>query len=41
MNGRGEVALNDAMPSNIRSASVDRAKVDSLSTHQKLVLLGI
>ena len=41
MDGRGEVTLSDVMPSTIRSASVEPSQVDSLSTHQKLVLLGI
>jgi len=41
MDGRGEVTLGDVMPSTIRSASVEPSQVDSLSTHQKLVLLGI
>jgi len=41
MAGRAEVILNDVMPSTIRSASVEPNQVDSLSTHQKLVLLGI
>ena len=41
MDGRGEVALSDVMPSTIRSASVEPSQIDSLSAHQKLVLLGI
>ena len=36
MNGRGEVALNDVMPSNIRSASVEPSQVDSLSLIRNL-----
>tara|TARA_B100001175_G_C19502960_1_gene639219 strand:+ start:1571 stop:2746 length:1176 start_codon:yes stop_codon:yes gene_type:complete len=41
MDGRGEVSVNDVMPSTIRAASVEPSQVDTLSIHQKLVLLGV
>ncbi|MBP50551.1 MAG: hypothetical protein CMA68_00490 [Euryarchaeota archaeon] len=39
--GRGEVLLEDVMPSTIRTASLEPSQIDVLSDHQKLVLLGI
>jgi len=41
MEGRGEVNIGDVMPSTLRTASVEPSQVDSLGTHQKLILLGI
>ena len=40
MDGRGEVALNDVMPSTIRSASVEPSQIDSLVPIRNLCFLG-
>ena len=39
--GRGDVLVEDVRPSTLRAASVEPSQVDNLSSHQKLVLLGI
>ena len=39
--GRGEVLVEDVLPSKLRAASVEPSQVHGLSLHQKLVLLGI
>ena len=39
--GRGDVLVEDVRPSTLRATSVEPSQVDNLSSHQKLVLLGI
>ena len=39
--GRGDVLVEDVWPSTLRATSVEPSQVDNLSSHQKLVLLGI
>jgi cell division control protein 6 len=39
--GRGEVTIEDVLPSTLRSASLEPSQVDSLSKDQKLIMLGL